>query len=138
MLGPDAAGFRALILTDGAALSPQSVEDMIDCANNGLPILISGNPTVQRSAAGANEGNVLEALQLLNSLPTVHQTSNGTAATALESLGVSPFVAMKTNRTWMTSRRHDASRAIDFIFLIGNAQASPGEITVASSGTPNT
>lgn len=136
VLGPDTAGFRVLLLMPGAALSLQSARDVTKLAEQGLPILITGDTVVQPSADGANREDVLEAIEALKAQPSVHLVSNGTAAESLISLGINPFVATRSNGTWVTSRRRDACRGIDYVFLLGPSHATRGEITVASSGQP--
>ncbi|UPL03768.1 hypothetical protein LCI18_014702 [Fusarium solani-melongenae] len=122
ILGPDTASFRALILMPGAAMSPQSAKDLIELAEDGLPILIAEDPVAYLSSDGSDKSDVLDAIKMLKALPSVHTIANGTAAAILRSLDINPFVGTQVNNgTWIKNRRHDARRAIDYVFFSGCA-----------------
>ncbi|KAM5352978.1 hypothetical protein ACJ41O_005700 [Fusarium nematophilum] len=136
VLAPNTGSFKALILPDRSSITHEAVKDLIRFAKAGLPIIIVGRPIYYPSNRKGDKARTWAAFQSLQALPSVYGAKAGHVAKTLRSIGVVPAVGIKSNGTWLHSRRHDAANGMEAVFILGAPQPSAGHIEVTFPGTP--
>lgn len=136
-LGPDGPAYKALVITSSSNMTLSGVRYIRDYANSGLPVILSGGDPGVYASGNENEVSAIKrAVQRLKKSRNVYSVSSGQVATKLQSLGIKPHVAIRTNGTWYATWREDPQTAMDHAFVYCEGKASNGTVTIQSAKTP--
>lgn len=137
MLAPEGPAYKALIVRQSDNLTLSAVKKLKAYAQSGLPVIVSGAAPGYYPSGNASQLAVFKS-ELLTLLRTrnVHSIGNEGIAAALRKLGLAPNVGLKANGTWYTTFRQDTSYSVDYIYVIGDLNATSGSITVKTSKMP--
>ena len=137
VLGPNGPSFRAMILESSQNVTLDEVNVLINYADSGLPIILSGGlPGYYSRGNASDEVEVKDRIVQLAARPHVHGVAAGHAADQLRTLGIYPRVSIDTNGTWWPTWREDATTGIDYAYVFCDTNTSSGSITVSSDKTP--
>jgi len=145
VLGPDAQGFKALVVRGNDSMTVAGAEDIAEFARAGLSVLFSGGiPAYLASFNESGSKFVNETLHGLLSLQNVHQVPYEKLADSLASIGISPITRVVANNTWYTYWRQTDD--YNYVFVYNDAVSSltaglgngysEGKVQFASTGTP--
>lgn len=131
--------FQALVVLGSQNLTRDSLVQLKDFANAGLPIILAGSapghyPTQNITDPGDQAFN--ESLAGLISHPNVHHAAEGELSQKLDSLDLKPRVGIQTNGTWYTTWREDISNGMSYAYVFGDTVPAFGVIVAQSTGTP--
>lgn len=136
-LGPDGPAYKALVITSSSNMTLSGVRYIQDYANSGLPVILSGgDPGVYASGNGSEGSAIKKAVQKLKQSRNVYSVSSGQVATKLQSLGIKPRIAIRTNGTWYATWREDPQTGMDHAFVYCEGKASNGTVTIQSDKNP--
>ena len=125
-------------------LTVPGVQKLVDFANEGLPIVVSGG--LPQNLTGYNISGteyVRSALAGIVSLRNVHVVPYDNLAASLSALGIKPRTAVSADRTWYTYVREDDDASVTYVYVYNDAWdselgegASTGSITFEIMGVP--
>jgi hypothetical protein len=136
MLAAEGPAFKALLLPDNSSITDDVIEQLIQYADAGMPVLIAGSLSIYPSAYNPGREEQAKALSRLRSASNIHSAKGGEMATKLQSLGIWPRVEVQANGTWYTTFRQDPEAELDYIFVRGDTIATYGSLTTNASGFP--
>ena len=136
-LGPNGPAYKALVITSNSNLTLDGVHYIQRYARAGLPVILSGgDPGAYATHDGRDTLAMQKAIQTLKQSQNVYTVAAGQVAAKLETLGLQPRVAVRTNGTWYSTWREDAQNATDHAFVFCENNASNGTVSIASAKTP--
>ena len=144
-LAPDAQAFKALVIRGNDTLTVSGVDKLMQFANDGLPIVVSGG--LPQNLSGHDSGNQTEyvrsVLAGLEDLDNVHFVPYDNLASSLMALGLTPRTAVSSDRLWYTYWREDTNASITWAYVYNDAWmvdmgegASTGAVTFETGGVP--
>ncbi|OCL07765.1 hypothetical protein AOQ84DRAFT_408338 [Glonium stellatum] len=144
VLAPDRQAFKAMVIRANDSMTVSGVEKIVEYANAGLPIIISGGlPSYLASYNSSGSLYVKQALQSIISLSNVQMVPYQELAPVVSKLGITPLTKVNANRTWYTYWRHDVANKKDYVFIYNDAAAAPigggyseGTVEFQSRGVP--
>lgn len=144
ILAPDKQAFKALIIRANDSMTVEGVQKIVEYANEGLPIVISGG--IPNYLAGFNASGVAymkEALSSITTLENVHMVPYQELSSVISSLGITPLTKVSADRIWYTYWRTDDEKARDYVFVYNDAfgvrfggGSSQGTVEFQSTGVP--
>ncbi|KAF2018794.1 hypothetical protein BU24DRAFT_439235 [Aaosphaeria arxii CBS 175.79] len=136
-LGPNGPAFKALVLKNGSQVTKESIARLGTLAQQGLPIVIEGEPDFYPSGNGSDKHETLTSFKALRNVRNVCSVKNNEVAQALSRVGIEPFARLKSGTTWIVNHRHDSELLIDYAFVHNPSnKASKGQLTVSHTGFP--
>ncbi|KAK5129265.1 hypothetical protein LTR08_003644 [Meristemomyces frigidus] len=144
-LAPNRQAFKALVIRANNTLTVSGVNKLVEWAQAGLPIVISGG--LPQNLTGYDAGNGTQyarsALASIVDLNNVHSVPYDNLAASLQALGFAPRTAVSADRIWYTYRREDANASVTYTFVYNDAfdselgeGASTGSVTFETIGVP--
>lgn len=115
-------------------LTLEGTHKIIEFANQGLPVLIEGEPGYYPMGDGSEATAFTELLETLYSLPSVHRYSEGGLVAALDAADVAPRVTTRVNSTVYTVWREDADNDIGYLFIFADSKSASGNVEVDVHG----
>lgn len=137
--------FKAFVLRGNDTLTVAGVEKLVEFAQAGLPIIISGGLPQNLTGFNASGGTeyVRSALSSIASLENVHVVPYDNLAASVKALGLTPKTSVSANRIWYTHWREDANASVSYTFIYNDAYdselgegASMGSVTFETTGVP--
>lgn len=139
ILAPEDAQFQALVVQGSQNLTQDSLSQLKNFTDEGLPIIVVGSvpghfPTHSATDAGnqAFNGSHADILRHNN----VHRVGEGELAQKLDSLGLKPRVGVSANGTWYTTWRQDTTNSLGYAYVFGDIVPTSGFILAQSIGIP--
>jgi hypothetical protein len=144
-LAPARQAFKALIIRGNDTLTVPGVTKLVQWANEGLPVVISGG--LPQNLTGYDTGNntayVRSALAGILGLDNVHSVPYDNLAASLMALGFTPRTSVSADRIWYTYWREDAKSSITWVYVYNDAfdsefgeGSSTGSVTLETTGVP--
>ncbi|KAH7417837.1 hypothetical protein BKA64DRAFT_738388 [Cadophora sp. MPI-SDFR-AT-0126] len=136
VLAPDGPEYKLLILRSTELLTTDGVDKLVQYAQEGLPVMISGGmPNQIASSQGLSAAR--SKLKSITSLPNVHMVAAGPLASAVASIGIEPLTKVSSSQTWYTYWRQisKVKEAYVYIYNDGNS-SSTGSISFATTKLP--
>ncbi|WP_210502746.1 glycosyl hydrolase, partial [Nocardioides xinjiangensis] len=143
---PDHSAYRALVLNDQVAASPQAMRKIVELARRGAPVLLVGRLPARspgHDPSGSKDRTVQRATQALVDLAddasarVARVADEAAAPAALARLGVVPAASKASSSPTLTVRRHSGDATYYFIYNDGD-EAVTDEWTLTGSGVPVT
>lgn len=121
-------------MTADGNLTLEGTRKIIEFAEQGLPILIEGQPGYYPMDDGSDVPALTELLEILYSLPGVHRYSEGGLLVALNAANVAPRVTTRVNSTVHTVWREDADNDIEYLFIFTDGDPASGTVEIDIHG----
>lgn len=127
------------------SLTVSGVATLVEWANAGLPIIVSGGFPQNLTGYNASGGTeyVRSALAGIANFENVHVVPYDNLAASLTTLGFIPRTSVNAERIWNTAWREDVKASVSYIFLYNDAYdsefgggASKGSVTFDTTGVP--
>lgn len=144
IFAPERQAFKALIIRGNDSVTVSGVDRLVEHANTGLPIIMSGG--LPHNLTGYNTSGtayVRSALACMPTLSNVHSVPYGGLAASLAALGIMPKTAVSANRIWYTYLRENERSSITYAYFYNDAWdseigqgASNGSVTFETVGVP--
>lgn len=136
ILAPESPAYKAMVITSEQNVTLDSVKQLQEFAQDGLPIILSGGLPGYYASSNAVEGKaVSSALQNLKNTKNVYNVGAHEIAQKLTDLNLAPRVRVQTNGTWYPVFRADDTT--DYVYIFSTASSvSSGSITVQTTKTP--
>lgn len=120
------------------------VQKLVEYANAGLPIIISGGiPTATFGFNQTGGENLTATVEGLTQLENVHTVPYENLASSLATLNITPRAAPISTGSWYTLWRADNATSTDFVFVYSDsAGVQPGQgtttgnVSFETTGTP--
>ncbi|KAK3641355.1 hypothetical protein LTR56_011383 [Elasticomyces elasticus] len=144
-LAPERQAFKALVLRANDTLTVPGVRKLVEFANAGLTIIISGGLPQNLTGFNVSGGTeyVRSALTSIVSLDNVHIVPSDNLAVSLANLGITPRTRVSADRVLYTYVREDAAAATTYFYIYNDAYGVPmsegattGAITFEAIGVP--
>jgi hypothetical protein len=137
VLAPDGPGFKALIVSSEQNITLASARALQDYADAGLPVIIlGGDPRFYASGDGRDQEAVLDAIAKLRAASGVYSVPVGQLVATLAGLGLTPSVGLQADGRWWTTWREDKVTGTDYTFVLGDVNATAGELEVQTTKIP--
>lgn len=139
VLAADGPAYKVLVLREDTLLTGPGIAKLAQYANQGLPVIIAGNPSVFATANQEEIATGQATLANLTSLPNVHKIDNGPVAAAIASIGIQPTTIVSSSSLWLTSHRQ-LPNGTDFVYVFNSNGTGvvAGTVSFASTNTPFT
>lgn len=144
LLAPERQAFKAMIVRANDSMTVPGVQRLVDFANAGLPIVLSGG--IPQNLLGYNESGTAYARQALAGLvgmDNVHIVPYDNLAVSLANLGIMPRAKVSADRPLYTYWREDTNASVSYAFVYNDAWDSEigdgsltGSVTFDASGVP--
>ncbi|CAJ2509525.1 Uu.00g145510.m01.CDS01 [Anthostomella pinea] len=144
VFAPERQSFKAMIVRANDSMTVQGVEELVEYARAGLPIVFSGGvPSYLVSYNASGDAYANSALQSLVSLDNVHVVPYDKLTASIAALGIKPRTTIAASSIWYTYWRREEEAKADYVFVYNDALGaafnmgrSQGTVEFASTGTP--
>jgi hypothetical protein len=137
LLAPTGPAYKALLITQNSKLSSDGIRAVQKYAQQGLPVIVSGEPDYYISSTGDSINEIQAALSALKTTTNVYSIAAGDITQQLVSLGLLPDVQIRANGTWYPTWRRNEANDTFYCFIFNDSNNSTvGTIEVPTKETP--